>query len=58
MKISRLGHFVRVATAALAGLASEMFVSSPLAHAAWAPAALLALRWIGAELAGATSVGG
>lgn len=56
MKISRLGHFLRVVTASGLAVIPEMLSSSPLAHAAWAPAAILALRWIADELRGTTSV--
>jgi hypothetical protein len=58
VKISRLGHFLRVATASSLAIVPEMLSSSPLAHAAWAPAAILALRWIADELRGTSSVGG
>ncbi len=58
MKISRLGHFLRVVIAGGAAVAAEAVSSSPYIHGAWAPAVLLGLRWVADELRGATSVGG
>jgi hypothetical protein len=58
VKISRLGHFLRVVIAGGVGVAAESLSSSPYVHGAWAPAVLLGLRWVADELRGATSVGG
>jgi hypothetical protein len=58
MSISRLGHFLRVVATAAPAVATEVLTHTPLAHLAWAPAAIFALRWLGQEIAAASAKGG